>query len=298
MSQGWSLISGTRTQVQIGLQSVGARGLIAPRLLLVLHIETPNERSSIEFHDMRVRVMFGQELLGETRITGEQVRSQGRSIQLEIPTTHRMLNHVTDQLGAQEQVILTLGWYGIVRVLWTPGDSDAHSLGDSEPGKWTDLQIGEGSQEQQIMISRSDWYSRVVTSIGTSDVIFTEVAVPRGPIGDDWRIAIDLLGQAEKAFVLGDDAAVFLHLRGALDALPGAKKNIFDDLPEPRRKYVDDLTKRIGEFLHEGRHVVDIKDGIKGFPVNHIDARFALNLMRVLLSYASISIHSAKSQSA
>jgi hypothetical protein len=298
MSQGWSLISGNRTQALIDLQSVGARGLISPRLLLVLHAETPNEHTSIEFHDMRVRVMFGQELLGETRIVGEQIGSQGRSIQIEFPTTHRMLNHVTDQLGAQEQVILTLGWYGILRVLWTPDDSDAHYQGDPESGKWTDLQIDEGSHEQQIMISRSDWYSRIVASIGISDIIFTEVAVPRGPIGDDWRIAIDLLGQAEKAFVLGDDAAVFLHLRGAIDALPGAKKNIFDDLPEPRREYVDDLTKRIGEFLHKGRHVVDIKDGIKGFPVNHIDARFALNLIRVLLSYASIAIHAAKSQSA
>jgi hypothetical protein len=298
MSQGWSLNSGNRTQALINLEWVGARGLVSPRLLLCFHAQTPNERTRIEFHDIRVRVMFGQELLGETRITGEQVGSQGRSIQLEIPTTHRMLNHVTDQLGVKEQVTLTLGWYGILRVLWEASDSDARYPGDPEPGVWTDSQIDEGNHEQQIMIPRSDWYSRVVTPVGTSDFIFTEVAVPRGPVGDDWRIAIDLLGQAEKAFVLGDDAAVFLHLRGAIDALPGAKKNIFDDLPEPRREYVDDLTKRIGEFLHEGRHVVDIKDGIKGFPVNHIDARFALNLVKALLSYVSIAIHAAKSQSA
>jgi hypothetical protein len=298
MSQGWSLNSGNRAQALIDLQSVGARGLISPRLLLVLHAETPNEHTSIEFHDMRVRVMFGQELLGETRIVGEHIGSQGRSIQIEIPTTHRMLNHVTDQLGAQSQVNLTLSWYGILRVLWETGGSEARYQGDPEPGEWTDLQIDEGNHEQPIMISRSDWYSRIVTSIGTSDFIFTEVAVPRGPIGDDWRFAIDLLDQAEKAFVLGDNAAVFVHLRGAIDALPGAKKNIFDDLPEPQRKYVNDLAKHIGEFLHAGRHIAKLDDGIKGFPVNHVDARFAMNLVKVLLSYASIAIHAAKSQSA
>ena len=297
MSKGWSLISGTRTQALIDLQSVGARGVVSPRLLLVLHAAPPNERSSIEFHDMRARVMLGQELLGETRITGEQVLSQGRSIQLEIPTTHRMLNHVTDQLGAQAQVSLTLGWYGILRVLWEPGDSDARYQGDPEPGVWTVFQIDEGNHEQPIMISRSDWFSRVVTAVGTSDFIFTEVAVPKGPIGDDWRFAINLLDQAEKAFVLGDDAAVFLHLRGAFDALPGAKKNIFGDLPEPLRKYLNALAKEIGEFLHAGRHVAELVDGSKSFPVNHIDARFAINLVRVLLSYASIAIHAAKTQS-
>jgi hypothetical protein len=298
MSQGWSLIFGTRTQAQIGLQSVGARGLVSPRLLLVLHAETPNERTRIEFHDMRVRVMFGQELLGETRIVGEQMGSQGRSIQMEIPTTHRMLNHVTEQLGAQAQVNLTLSWYGILRVLWEPTESDARYQGDPDPGVWTDLQIDEGNHEQPIIISRSDWYSRIVTSIGTSDFIFTEVAVPKGPIGDDWRSTIELLDQAEKAFVLGNDAAVFGHLQGAFEALPGAKRNIFDDLPEPQRKYVNDLAKHISQFLHAGRHVIEIRDGVKDFPVNHVDALFAMNLVRVLLSYASIAIHAAKSQSA
>jgi hypothetical protein len=298
MSQGWSLNSGNRTQALINLEWVGARGLVSPRLLLCLHAQTPNERTRIEFHDMRVRVMFGQELLGETRIVGEHIGSQGRSIQMEIPTTHRMLNHVTEQLGAQEQVNLTLSWYGILRVLREPGGSDPRHQGDPEPGEWTDLQIDEGNHEQPIMVSRSDWYSRVVATVGTSDFIFTEVAVPRGPIGDDWRSTIDLLDRAEKAFVLGDDAAVFVHLRGAFDALPDAKMNIFDDLPEPQRKYVDDLAKQIGEFLHAGRHVAELIDGRKGFPVNHVDARFAMNLVRVLLSYASIAIHAAKSQSA
>jgi hypothetical protein len=298
MSQGWSLNTANRTQALINPEWVAARGLVAPRLILCLHAETPNERTSIEFHDMRVRVKFGDELLGETRITGEHVSSQGKSIQIEIPTTHRMLNHVTDQLGPQSQVVLTLDWYGILRVLWEPGSSDPHYQDQPEPGVWTDSQIDESNHQQQITIPRSDWYSRVMVPIGTSDFIFTDIAVPRGPLGDDWRSTINLLDQAEKAFALGEDAAVFGYLHGAFEALPGAKKNIFDGLPKPQREYVDDLAKHIGEFLHAGRHVAELIDGNKGFPVNHVDARFAINLVRVLLSYASITIHAAKSQSA
>jgi hypothetical protein len=296
MSKGWSLNSGNRTQTLIDLQSVGARGLVSPRLLLVFHAETPNERTRIEFHDMRVRVMFGQELLGETRIVGEQIGSQGRSIQMEIPTTHRMLNHVTEQLGAQAQVNLTLSWYGILRVLWEPTESDARYQGDPDPGVWTDLQIDEGNHEQSIMVSRSDWFSRVVTAVGTSDFIFTEVAVPKGPLGDKWRSALALLDKADKAFALGDDASCFLHLRGIIDSLPGAKQDIFADLPEPQNVYVDDLTKSVGKFLHSGRHVADLGNGDVRFPVDHIDARFAINLVRVLLSYASISIDAAQNR--
>lgn len=246
---------------------------------------------------MRVRVSFGNESLGESRITGERVGSGGRVIQVEVPTTHLMLNHVTDRLGPLEQVSLTLSWYGILRILWEPNESDARYMGEPTPGVWTDFQIGESVSVQTVAIPRSDWFSKVVTPVGLSDFVYSEVAIPKGPLGDEWKSTIDLLSRAERAFILGDDAAVFSQLRGAFDALPGAKKNVFDDLPEPQKKYVDDLARHVGEYLHNGRHVAEMSDGVVGFPVNHVDARFAINLVRVLLSYASIAIYSAKTRS-
>ncbi len=294
MTQGWALNIGNRTAVQIAFKSVGAQGLFSPRLLLWMHFETPNERITVDLHDLRIRVKSGQEYLGETRLTGERVTSNGSSLQLDVPTTHRMLNYVTDHLGSQEHVALTLGWYGLIRFLWNPNDADSRYMGEPSPGEWTDFQIDEGNHEQQISIARSEWFSRVVSVVGTADYVFTEVAVPRGPLGDKWRSALVLLGKADKAFTLGDDASVFLHLRGVIDSLPGAKQDIFAHLPESQKVYVNKLAKSVGEFLHSGRHVDDLGNGDVGFPVDHVDARFAINLVRVLLSYASVSIDAAQ----
>lgn len=294
MTQGWALNIGNRTAVQIDFKSVGAQGLFSPRLLIWMHFETPNERITVDLHDLRIRVKSGQEYLGETRLTGERVTSNGLSLQLDVPTTHRMLNYVTDHLGSQEHIALTLGWYGLIRFLWNPNDTDSRNMGEPTPGEWTDFQIDEGSHEQQISIARSEWFSRVVSVVGTTDYVFTEIAVPKGPLGDQWRSSIALLDKAEKAFTQGDDASVFSHLLGVLNAFPGAKQKIFDDLPKRQKAYIDELTKSIVVFLHSGRHVSELTNGEVGFPVDHIDARFAINLVRVLLSYASVSIDAAQ----
>lgn len=294
MTQGWALNIGNRTAVQIDFKSVGAQGLFSPRLLIWMHFETPNEGITVDLHDLRIRVKSGQEYLGETRLTGEHVTSNGLNLQLDIPTTHRMLNYVTDHLGSQEHIALTLGWYGLIRFFWNPNDADSRHMGEPTPGEWADFQIDEGSHEQQISIARSEWFSRVVSVVGTADYVFTEVAVPKGPLGDKWRSALVLLDKAEKAFTLGDDASVFSHLLGVLNALPGAKQKIFNNLPKPQQSYVDELTKSIVAFLHSGRHVSELANGDVGFPVDHVDARFAINLVRVLLSYASVSIDAAQ----
>jgi hypothetical protein len=294
MTQGWALNIANRTAVQIDFKSLGAQGLFSPRLLIWMNFETPNERITVDLHDLRIRVKSGQEYLGETRLTGEHVTSNGLNLQLDVPTTHRMLNYVTDHLGSQEHIALTLGWYGLIRFFWNPNEADSRYMGEPAPGEWTDFQIDEGSHEQQISIARSEWFSRVVSVVGTADYVFTEVAVPKEPLGDQWRSALVLLDKAEKAFTLGDDASVFSHLLGVLNALPGAKQMIFNDLPKPQQSYVDELTKSIVAFLHSGRHVSDLANGEVGFPVDHVDARFAINLVRTLLSYASISIDAAQ----
>ena len=48
--------------------------------------------------------------------------------------------------------------------------------------------------------------------------------------------AVSNLDNAERPYASGDDAAVFVHLRGALDALPGAKKAILDDIRDERKE--------------------------------------------------------------
>jgi hypothetical protein len=49
---------------------------------------------------------------------------------------------------------------------------------------------------------------------------------------------------------------VFLYCRGAIDALPGAKQDIFAALSDrDEAKLLDDLMLRAGHYLHRGRHI-------------------------------------------
>jgi hypothetical protein len=296
MGQGWSLVTNMRTALELDAQVSGVRGEATPMLQINLHLQTVNERTQIEVHDLRGRLYFQQEYLGETRLAGEMVYSHGTSVLLELPTSHRLLGYVTDRLGNQDTLQLELGWSGILRFLWNPNETDLRIAGGPEPGVWTDCSIDEANHRQIFSIARSDWYSKVVSRVASASVVFAEVAVPVGPLGTVWTSTASRIEAAEKAYAMGDDAAVFNHLRGALDALPGAKVDIYADLPEPQRKYVDDLTKAIGAYLHAGRHVAELSGGDTGFPVDHIDARFAINVMRVLLAYASTALTSARPQ--
>jgi len=294
MAQGWSLVTGNRMQVNLDLESIGGRGRVSPRLVIWLHAQTPNERTQVEFHDIRARVTFEEEFLGETRVAGTRIGFHGTSVMLDIPTSHRLLGFVTDRLGPNDNLGLMIGWDGILKVLWEPNEADLRYPGEPEPRVWTQTAVDETNHRQPIAIPRSEWYSRVVAVLGSADIVFTEIAVPKGPLGDEWRAVNALLAKAERAYALGDDPAVFLHLRGAVDALPGAKTAIFDGLPEPQRNYVNNLAKALGTYLHAGRHIADLAGGEPGFPVDHTDARFAMNLVQVLLSYTSTALAEAR----
>jgi hypothetical protein len=154
-------------------------------------------------------------------------------------------------------------------------------------GEWIESPIHNGTPTS-VQISRSAWFEQVLSPTRAEDYVYLEVAIPRGDTAAAWRNTLTHLTSAEKAFAIGDDAAVFGHLRAAFDALPGAKQHIFDSLPQPKRGVVDKLSREIGEFLHLGRHVAAPGDADPGaFPVDHIDAEYAIAQMKLLLSYAS-----------
>jgi len=95
----------------------------------------------------------------------------------------------------------------------------------------------------------------------------------------EWANAVTQLDRGEAAYATGDDPAVFSHLRGALDALPGAKKHVLDGVSDTnKRSRLDTLLKDAGEFLHTGRHVAKLGEQAGSFPVTHVDAAFALDL--------------------
>jgi hypothetical protein len=128
---------------------------------------------------------------------------------------------------------------------------------------------------------------------------YLEVALPRSddPLHQEWANSLSHLDEAERAYAAGDDVAVFSRLRASLDALPGAKKAILDGIADDeKRQRLDELLKRAGEFLHSGRHVSSTGSTAGTFPVDHMDAAFALDLMRVMLSHLSLMLSAERDQ--
>lgn len=281
------LICGSRIWVTVEASGiVTARGLLAPRLVIPLRFATPSERIEAELRTVRLQVIYDGEVIGETLVIGEPVLRGGTQYHCEVPVTHAALEHITSQLTSAASVTLELHWDGQLAVTWHCNEQDQWMLGDPEPGVTTLLKLEAGTA-QSLHIARSDWFTHVLTPTRHEDYLFLEVAVPRGAAAAGWTNAYAGLREAEKSYALGDDAGVFLHVRGCLDALPGAKQHILDGLAEPRRGELDKLTKAIGNYFNSGRHVDTEGPAAGTFPVDHQDAGFAIHLMKTLLSYLS-----------
>lgn len=279
------LVSGTRTWVTAELLSISGIGRRSPRLQMVFQLRTPGERINAEMHHVRLRVFGAEELLGETAIVGAAATWHGSNCSVEVPVTHPLMRYVTGCLAPNSDAFLKVKWEGILRVKWSPNDHDRQLQGDVPADEWTFVNITE--VEMGMGIARSDWFGKVLQPIIDEEFVYLEVMVPRGIERASWDNALALLADAEKLFVLGDDPGVFAKLRGALDALPGAKQHIVDALPEPRRTAVNRLLRDVGQYLHNGRHIATEGDEAGTFPVNRIDADAAISIVRVLFSYLS-----------
>lgn len=281
------LICGSRIWVKVDTGGIPtARGLLAPRLVIPLRFTTPSERVEAELRTVRLQVTYDGEVIGEALVIGEPVLRGGTPYHCEVPVTHAALEYITGRLTGTASVTLDLHWNGQLAVTWHCNEQDPRTMSDPEPGVETLLTLGH-SAARSLHIARSDWFTHVLTPTRHEDYLFLEVAVPRGAAAAGWTNAYAALRKAEESYALGDDAAAFNHLRGSLDALPGAKQHILDGLAEPRRGELDKLTKAIGNYFHAGRHVSKEGPAAGTFPVDHQDAGFAIHLMKTLLSHLS-----------
>jgi hypothetical protein len=158
---------------------------------------------------------------------------------------------------------------GLLRYRHSYHQGDARAQGLGEPGRWHTESIGEfGVNELDMQVARSDWYELVVAKLGIGSYLITPLYLPAGV--PTWQVALTHLDNAGRAVAQGDPPAVFWYCRAAIDALPGAKTDIFAAMPEgKKRDAINDLTKRIGEYVHSGRHVTPNSGGQKGWRVPH-----------------------------
>lgn len=195
------------------------------------------------------------------------------------------LAYLIDPSPGQGRVTLTLALAGLLRYRhsFQAGDGRAQGLGDADT--WHIEAIGENSAQQlELQVARSDWYEQVIAQLGIGSYLITSLMLPGAP---SWKATLAHLEQAGRALTEANPPAVFGYCRAALDALPGAKTNMFDAMPEgKKRDAINELTKRLGEYLHSGRHVEPNSGGQMAgeFPVDQRDARFAYNLMKLLMA--------------
>lgn len=287
---------GGRSWARLDLHSISGTGRLNPRLLLSWIARLPVPYSKVALADVTLRLEHRQELLGEGRVV-EHSLSDEAQVTFEVVTSPRLLRYITDALvpsAAAVQLEATL--HGWARCSLDPGTPLAQGRptvpGDPEPGEWTGLNVSH-SYPSPLQIARSEWYERVLAPTRNEQYRYLEMALPQDDkmMAAEWARAVENLDKAERAYAAGDDPAVFLHLRGAHDALLGAKQNILDGIQDKgKRSTLDALLKQASEFLHKGRHVATDGTQEGSFPVDHLDAAFALDLIRVLLAHLSLML--------
>lgn len=268
---------------------VSARGDVRPRLLVQLFLQTLGERRHAELHVLKAKLSFSNEELAEGLLTGVSVGGFESQALLEIPIDRAALQHVTDNASG-DRIDLTLEFTGWARVRREPTENDpATHMEYPEPGEWGFISLGEGQQAiLRVQVARSDWFTRVMEPVGTLSYIVTEIPLPKGAALGQLQQTLNHLREAERKYATGDDAEVFFRCRAALEALPGAPKNIFGPLVDrDEAECMDALMKEAVDYLHRGRHTV--RDGQQrgDFPVDHGDARFALAMTRLLVAQTS-----------
>ncbi|HEY2055351.1 MAG TPA: hypothetical protein VGH14_15570 [Solirubrobacterales bacterium] len=275
--------NGTTVLVKLRPGNVTGHGKIAPRLAFQFFAQTPRELTFAQFQMLRAELLFGNEVLGEGFVTGiEVVHSDYQSI-IDVPVSRTALDFLAAQASG-DQVDLMLKLSGWIRARDDNVDRQ-RSASWPPPGTWVYANFGIARQtELRFQVARSDWFSKVLQPIGTTNYISAEIAIPAGDL--TLRPAANHLAEAQRAYVEGDDPTVFARCRAATEALPGATKQIFDGLSDPTEAAaLNDLLRKANEYFHRGRHVLKEGEQQGDFPVTHADARFALNLATVLLGH-------------
>lgn len=277
-----STTAGQPLEVSLNGRVIGA-GRVSPILTIPLQIRQLNAPTSAQLRlvSVQIELYCDGEHVGEGRVAGVTLwQASANSVSLRVPVGHRMLQWVTESVARHRVCRLELRLHGAIAV----------RSSSAEAWEEQDLQYASGGGSSAIEISRSDWHDHVLDPVRLTDYLYIEVAVPRSS-SDGWSATLDHLQQAERAYELGDDSAVFHKLRAGVEALPGYPKSIFATMTDERkRKAADELLRTVGTYLHLGRHVSKEDSPDAGrFPVDHIDAGFALNMIRVLLAYVAMA---------
>jgi hypothetical protein len=258
-----------------------------PRHNIPLEARLTDREIEVEILRLMFDLKLGNTVVGQGEIGPITYLSTGDRPFTAVATCPReALPYLFNPQPGQGRVTLQLDLGGLLRYRrhFPKGNECARGL--EETDVWNIQSIGEkGTYHLEVQVARSDWYEHVVTQFGIGGYLVTPLTLPYGL--PSWKSTLDHLDQAARAITQADPPAVFGHCRAALDAVPGAKVNIFDAMPEgKKRDAINELTKRIGEYIHSGRHVVPgtASEQADEFPVDQRDVLFVHSMTKLLIS--------------
>ena len=255
------------------LIAFGALGRINPRLQMTF-AGRPSSYADLELTELILRLEYGRELIGEGQASPGRLRDSTH-MSFEVRTSQRMVSYITNSLGQSSsslQLVARIKGHG--RFSLRGVDSGVGRLAsDPQPGEWQETTFTSGT-ESSLTLARSDWYEKIVKPFSGDDFIYLEIETPpiEAPTGEMWRKVVARLQDAERSYALGDDATVFLQLRGAHEALPGYPDGIVSSISNSKkRQAVNELLMKVGAYLHSGRHVSQTGADAGEFPVSHLE---------------------------
>jgi hypothetical protein len=280
-----SIANGVNVWLKLTAGTVRGQGTLLPRLVFEIDARPPRQQMQVQIQQLQARLLIAGELAGTGTTAGILAGPYGTMVEVEIPISPNALDFAEAQLTG-DRLRVTLEFRG---VLWSKDDSTEPRKFASQPapGEWTAFTFGASAMTAlDFEVARSDWFSRIREPLGTLRYLFVEIPLPSS--GHPLRKAAEQLKSAERALTAGDEPGVFLYCRGAIDALPGSPQKIFDGLTDAgEAKTLDELVRAAGAYLHRGRHVERSGAQQGDFPVTGRDARFALNLTKVLISHVA-----------
>jgi len=298
------LEKGGRSWATLELRSIGGTGRLNPRLQLNFATR-PAPYAKVVLEDITLRLEYRQELIGEGRAVGAEVQSDNSMVTFEVVTSQRLLQYITDGLQSSTTMVnleAKLSGVGVVTMDENLPDESGWTRLPTDPCPGESKRITfSNSMASPLQVSRTEWYERVLAPTRNEQYRYLEIVLPKDDkaLDNEWTSSVNHLVDAERAYAAGDDPAVFFYLYGALESLPGAKQKVLDNISDPqKREHLDAILKKAGEYLHSGRHVA--ADGTQQgtFPVDHLDAAFAINLIRVLLSHFSLMLAAERRRAA
>lgn len=284
--------------VELNYMSISASGRLNPILRLEFQAQAMGAAKSVFTNDLGIEIRYQNELIGRGKVPpGIFSAASKNQSWIPISVTHRSLNLITNSLsGSASSLGLDIKFAGSILIEENSSYSQITSLQTMTKqfpklGEFYLIPISDNSSNQ-LTIERTNWYRDVLTATRHESYYYLEVALPnslsQADLKQEFQAALNHLRDAEKSYAQGDDASVFFKLRGWLDSMPEAPLAIFSRIADKdKRSHLDHLLKTFGKYLHDGRHV-SAEDG--QFPVDHLDAAFALDMTKVLLSHLSLML--------